>query len=104
MMGSANGFIWKHLENPGRYVIHTTSNLYTGTTSMTIRQYVMGELAGETNVYINLIDIHRLRNQARNPLNLPSGIECQTQSYRIEAGKLTEINLPLCIFKISEIN
>ena len=37
-------------------------------------------------------------------LTFHKGIECKTQSYRIEAGKLSDITMPLCIFKISEIN
>jgi hypothetical protein len=50
MMRSPNGFIWKDLKNPGRYSIKTASYEYTGSASMTIRQYIKGELAAETKV------------------------------------------------------
>jgi hypothetical protein len=50
MMRSPNGFVWKDLKNPGRYSIKTASYEYTGSASMTIRQYIKGELAAETKV------------------------------------------------------
>ena len=104
LMESANCFVWKQFENPGRYVIQTTSNLYSGSASMTIRQYIKGELKGETKIYIKIIDIQSSRKRTGNPLTLNSGLVCQTQSYRIEAGKVSDITLPLCIFKNSEFN
>jgi hypothetical protein len=100
MMNSDYGFVREDLENPGRYLIHTTSSLYRGSASMTIRQYIKGDMKAETRVKIKL----KLGKLARNPVTIHSGIECQTQSYRIETGKLTDIILPLCIIKISEIN
>jgi hypothetical protein len=50
MMVSPYGFVLRLLESPGLYVILTTSTLYTGSASMTIRQYIKGELAAETKV------------------------------------------------------
>jgi hypothetical protein len=38
------------------------------------------------------------------PLTLPSGEECRTNNYRIQAEKSEEIIIPRCIFTIVETN
>ena len=84
MMRSANGFVWKDLETPGRYVIKTASYEYTGSASMTIRQYIKGELAAETKVSINIIDKESL---GKRPGNRVPELEIE-KIYDLEIDKI----------------